>query len=146
MKTVRFISDDPKQKQFASEVRRKIAQYFKDNQISNKGNFTMYIKTVVMLALYLTPFVLLLTLNIPYWLAAVFVITMGIGEAGIGMCVMPLTEHFLQRIGSTASSHLPCIFLAAAFSIGRSNIIYCTIRSPIYMDMTRILRPKQLSG
>lgn len=41
-----------------------------------------------MLTLYLLPFVLLFCLPIPAWLALFFVAIMGVGKAGIGMCIM----------------------------------------------------------
>lgn len=93
MKTVRFVSDDPKQKQFVFEVRKRVNLYFKEKGVSNKGNLTLYIKTVVMLTLYLAPFALILTRPANNWLLLPMALCMGIGEAGIGMCVMHDAAH-----------------------------------------------------
>lgn len=53
----------------------------------------MLIKTLVLVMLYLAPFIALLTLKMDLWVAILLVITMGIGEAGIGMSVMHDAAH-----------------------------------------------------
>lgn len=93
MKAIRFISNDANQKQFALEVRKRVALYFKEAKISNKGNLALYIKTFVMLALYIAPFVFILTIEMNHWVALLVMILMGVGEAGIGMCVMHDAAH-----------------------------------------------------
>jgi linoleoyl-CoA desaturase len=93
MQVVRFISDDPEQKQFSSAVRRNVNAYFKEKGISIKGDARMYMKAFVMLGIYITPFVLLLTLPLSAFQAILLVILMGIGEAGIGMSVMHDAAH-----------------------------------------------------
>ncbi len=93
MKTVRFISDDPAQKQFAIAVRKNVNDYFKEKGISTKGDITMYIKAIMMLSLYIAPFVIILTVPMGVWVAFWLVILMGIGEAGIGMSVMHDAAH-----------------------------------------------------
>lgn len=93
MKTVKFISNDPQQKLFAAELRQRANSYFKENGISPKGDSRMYVKAIVMLLIYIAPFVLLLTVPLNNWLAVLLVIIMGIGEAGIGMSVMHDGAH-----------------------------------------------------
>lgn len=93
MKNVKFISGDSRQKEFGMAVRRNVNNYFKEKGISTKGNATMYIKAIIMLSIYITPFVVLLSIPVGIWLALVFVILMGIGEAGIGMSVMHDAAH-----------------------------------------------------
>lgn len=48
----------------------------------------MVIKTIIMLALYLVPFIILLSIPMSLWLAFILVVIMGIGIAGVGMGVM----------------------------------------------------------
>lgn len=88
MKTIKFQRETSLEKAFASEVRKNVRAYFKDNDISIYGNFNMYFKSVVMLGIYLVPFVVILTTPILPWVALGLAVIMGIGEAGIGMSVM----------------------------------------------------------
>lgn len=93
MKTIRFVSDDPAQRQFGIAVRKNVNAYFKEKGISTKGDIRMVIKAVIMLTIYITPFVILLTVPVNIIVAAALVILMGIGEAGIGMSVMHDAGH-----------------------------------------------------
>jgi linoleoyl-CoA desaturase len=93
MKTVKFVSEDPKQKEFAVAVRRNVNAYFKEKEISTKGNAIMVLKAAMMLSIYLAPFIILLTVPLNLYLAVLMVILMGIGEAGIGMSVMHDAAH-----------------------------------------------------
>ena len=52
------VNDQP---DFFLELRKRVNQYFKDNNISKHANFNMKFKTAFMLALYTTPLVLMLT-------------------------------------------------------------------------------------
>src|SRR5574337_106827 len=91
MKTVKFQTKD--KRQFASALRKNVSDYFRDNQVSAKGNSSMITKAVVMLAIYLVPFIFLLTIPMVGWLIFPLTIMMGIGMAGIGMSVMHDAVH-----------------------------------------------------
>jgi len=93
METIKFRGDNTKEKQFASEVRKRVRAYFKERNSSTYGNFNLHIKTVVMLALYLMPFIALLTIPVSALTAFGIAILMGVGEAGIGMSVMHDGAH-----------------------------------------------------
>lgn len=90
MKTVKFVSAD---RSFASAVRKNVNAYFKENNISPRGNASLVLKTAVMFALYLTPFILLFTLPVVNWMIFPMAVIMGIGMAGIGMGVMHDAAH-----------------------------------------------------
>lgn len=92
MKIIKFISND-KQKQFAFNVRKNVNRYFEENNISTKGNINMVIKTIVMLSLYIIPFIILLTVPMPAWAGLLMAILMGMGVAGVGMGVMHDAVH-----------------------------------------------------
>ena len=92
MKTIKFISDDT-QKQFAFNVRRNVNRYFEENKISTRGDASMALKTIVMLSLYIVPFVILLIIPMSAWIGLLLAILMGIGVAGIGMGVMHDAVH-----------------------------------------------------
>ena len=91
MNTVRFVSND--KKQFATTLKKNVNDFFKEKNLSTKGNLNMTIKSIVMLTLYFVPFILVLTLSLPVWLFFLFSIIMGIGMAGVGMSVMHDAAH-----------------------------------------------------
>jgi linoleoyl-CoA desaturase len=88
METIKFQRNTSTEKEFASEVRKNVRAYFKENNIPIYGNFNMYFKTVVMLGIYLTPFIIVLTTPMSPWIALIMAVIMGVGEAGVGMSVM----------------------------------------------------------
>lgn len=89
--TVRFSRKDPKK--FFKTLNKRVNAYFKDNNISRRGNWKLYFKTFVMFALFLTPYFLVLSLNISEWWMFLLTIVMGIGMAGVGMNVMHDANH-----------------------------------------------------
>jgi linoleoyl-CoA desaturase len=93
MKTIKFVGKEIWEKNFAAAVRQNVNNYFKEKGISTKGNFTLFTQTFAMFSLYLAPFVVMLTVAMSAWLALGLLIVMGIGMAGIGMCVMHDAVH-----------------------------------------------------
>lgn len=88
MKTIKFVCADERERQFAAAVRKNVNDYFKDKGISNKGNAYLAIQSLAMLAIYIVPFMLILTTPMNQWLAILMAILMGVGMAGVGMCIM----------------------------------------------------------
>jgi linoleoyl-CoA desaturase len=88
MESVKFVRQNNKEREFAMEVRKRVRNYFKDNNKSIYGSFNMYLKSVVILSIYLVPFIILLTYSMSAWTALLLAIIMGIGEAGVGMSIM----------------------------------------------------------
>jgi linoleoyl-CoA desaturase len=93
MKKTRFVAPNPQEQQFAQVLRAKVNAYFKEKGISPKANTAVVFQALNMLALYFAPFVLILVLPLPGWLAALFAVVSGFGLAGIGMCVMHGGNH-----------------------------------------------------
>lgn len=93
MKKIRFNNQDEREKAYITAVRERVRAYFKDNNISMHGNYKMYLKSVFMLALYFTPFILLLTVPMSLLTAMGMFFLIGVGEAGIGMSVMHDAVH-----------------------------------------------------
>ncbi len=85
---VKFRRGNNNEQEFAREVRKRVRAYFKDNNLSIYGNFNMYLKTIVMLGIYLAPFIVLLTVTLSPMAALGMAVLMGIGKAGVGMSVM----------------------------------------------------------
>lgn len=78
---------------FFATLRKRVNQHFKEKGISEKANGAMIFKTVVMISAYIIPFVLLLTLNPPFWVALILWAFMGFAVAGNGMSVMHDANH-----------------------------------------------------
>jgi len=53
----------------------------------------LHLKTAVMFALFLAPYFLILTLNLPNWCNLLLTVVMGVGMAGVGMNVMHDGNH-----------------------------------------------------
>ncbi|MDP2686690.1 MAG: acyl-CoA desaturase [Aequorivita sp.] len=78
---------------FFRTLNTRVNEYFKDNKIARTGNWKLHVKTVIMFSIYLTPYFLMLTLDLPGWLQLIFTVVMGIGMAGVGMNVMHDANH-----------------------------------------------------
>ena len=79
---------------FKKSLHRRVNDYFTQTGFSRNHNPGMVLKTVVMLMLYIMPFVLILFASLPFWLAMIMYFIMGFGAAGIGMSVMHDGNHF----------------------------------------------------
>lgn len=88
MKTIKFVCVDERERQFAAAVRKNVNEYFKEKGISPKGNFFLFSQSIAMLALYIVPFIMILTTPMNAWVAVLMTVIMGIGMAGVGMCIM----------------------------------------------------------
>lgn len=93
MKTIKFVANNEEEHQFSVMVRRNVNEYFKENGISTKGNLTLALQTIVMLSLYLGPYFIILFIPMNGWIALLLTVIMGIGVAGVGMCVMHDAIH-----------------------------------------------------
>ena len=78
---------------FFRTLNSRVNAYFKDNNIKKTGNWQIHLKTIVLFSVFLTPYFLILTLDMPFWLQLLLNIVIGIGMAGIGMNVMHDGNH-----------------------------------------------------
>jgi len=78
---------------FFRTLNSRVNNYFKENNIQKTGNWKLYVKTIVMFAVFLTPYFLILTLDMPFWVHLLLAIVIGIGMAGVGMNVMHDGNH-----------------------------------------------------
>lgn len=91
-KVVRFNRKD--KPEFHKELKNRVNNYFKSNNISKHANFNMVFKTVFMICLYLVPFYFILfseTMSTPLLLLSYAI--MGLGMAGIGLTIMHDAIH-----------------------------------------------------
>lgn len=78
---------------FFSTLRKRVNQYFTDNDISRYGNNEIVIKSVTLIGLYLAAYICILTLPLAAYFMIPFALIMGITKAGIGMTVMHDALH-----------------------------------------------------
>lgn len=79
---------------FFEAVRKKVNDYFNQNNISRFGNYTMVIKSIVMILIYLVPYAILIFGEITNpWIIWIMWIIMGFGMAGIGLAIMHDANH-----------------------------------------------------
>ncbi|RED92474.1 fatty acid desaturase family protein [Marinoscillum furvescens] len=89
---VKFNTQD--QPEFFRELRSRVNAHFRDNNISKYANLNMKLKTVFMIALYFTPFVLMVTGTVTgTWSVLGLWVLMGIGMSGIGLSIMHDANH-----------------------------------------------------
>lgn len=78
---------------FFRTLNKRVNDYFKDNNVKRTGNWKIWVKTIVMFALFLSPYFLILTLKMPGWAQLLLTVVMGVGMAGVGMNVMHDGNH-----------------------------------------------------
>jgi linoleoyl-CoA desaturase len=89
--SIRFSRKDSAQ--FFKTLNKRVNSYFKENNIKRTGNWKLYLKTIVMFSIFLTPYFLILTLDMNQWLQLLLTVVIGIGMAGVGMNVMHDGNH-----------------------------------------------------
>ncbi len=93
--------------EFYKTLRKRVNQYFKENNISKYGNSAMKIKTVVLIAMYFVPLMMFyfgLVSNI--WIIAGLWLVMGFGMAGVGMGIMHDANHGAYSKNKTVNKYL----------------------------------------
>ena len=78
---------------FFKTLNSRVNNYFKENNIPKTGNWKIHLKTIILFSIFLTPYFLILTLEMSIWLQLLLNVLMGIGMAGIGMNVMHDGNH-----------------------------------------------------
>jgi linoleoyl-CoA desaturase len=89
--TPTFSTKDPLK--FFRTLNSRVNNYFKENNIKKTGNWKLHLKTIVMFAIFLTPYFFLLSMDMPFWVYLLLNIVIGIGMAGVGMNVMHDGNH-----------------------------------------------------
>ncbi|MCB9178715.1 MAG: acyl-CoA desaturase [Flavobacteriales bacterium] len=92
MNVPKYISSGPG-RQFGAAVRQRVTAHFKETGISQKSDHRLWPKVATMLALFLVPSVLVLTVAMPWWVLFPLAVLTGVGMAGVGMGVMHDALH-----------------------------------------------------
>jgi len=78
---------------FFRTLNSRVNSYFKENNIPKTGNWKLHLKAIILFTVFLTPYFLILTLHMPFWLMLILSVVIGVGMAGIGMNVMHDGNH-----------------------------------------------------
>ena len=78
---------------FYTELKEKVNNYFKERNLSIKGNSKMYLITFVIIAITYGSYFLILFGNLPEMVMLLLCAIMGVGIAGIGMGIMHDGSH-----------------------------------------------------
>lgn len=93
MQNTKISFDRSSNVEFYKTLQKRVRGYFKENNISRYGNFAMVFKSIFMVALYVVPFLLMLTVLENPWLIFLMWVIMGFGISGIGLSIMHDANH-----------------------------------------------------
>ena len=102
---------------FFRTLNKRVNNYFKENNIKKTGNWQLHLKAAIMFSMFLTPYFLILTLNISQWWMLLLTIVMGMGMAGVGMNIMHDGNH-----GSYSSKKWVNKFMGGTIYILAGNV------------------------
>jgi linoleoyl-CoA desaturase len=123
---------------FFPTLRKRVDAYFEQNNISRSGNSAMVVKSTVLLAIYILPFVLLLSLQPTFGVSMALWFIMGLGVAGIGMSVMHDANHGAYSSSKTVNSLMGYTLNLAGGSAEnwklQHNILHHTYTNVVEMD------------
>lgn len=78
---------------FYKVLTRRVNDYFKTHQLRKTGNYRLYLKSVVMIALLVVPYFVILGVSLSWWWQLLLCLIAGLGMAGIGMNIMHDGNH-----------------------------------------------------
>ena len=78
---------------FFRTLNSRVNSYFKENNIQKTGNWKLHLKTIILFTVFLAPYFIILTLDLPFWAYLLLTIVIGIGMAGVGMHVTHDGNH-----------------------------------------------------
>ena len=85
---------NPNQALFVKTLRKRVDDYFKENDISRTGGFSLKVKAAFMFALYFVPyFLMVFSVVTNIWVLWAMAFLMALGMAGLGFCVMHDANH-----------------------------------------------------
>lgn len=109
--TVKFSNDS---KDFYKTLRKRVNAYFKENNITKYANWNMKLKTAFMIALYVLPYLLVVTnvITSSWGIFSMFVL-MSFGFSGIGLSVMHDANHGSYSKNQTVNKVLGALLNSA---------------------------------
>jgi linoleoyl-CoA desaturase len=133
---VKFVNKD--KSLFFPTLRKRVDAYFSENKLPKYGNTNIMVKSIILLLLYVIPFVALLTFTPHVAISLVLWIVMGIGAAGVAMSVMHDANHGAFSKSKTMNylmAHSVNLLGASAFNWRlQHNILHHTYTNVVEMD------------
>lgn len=117
-----------------SELKKRVNEYFKINNLSSNGNFGLYLKAALLVVSYIAIYIHLVFFTPVAWIALPECVLLGLITAGIGFNVMHDGAH-----GSFSRNSK--VNLAAAFALdflGASSFMWNTKHNVIHHAFTNI--------
>ena len=78
---------------FFRTLNKRVNAHFREKNLKKTGNWRLHLKSVIMFSLFLTPYFLILGLDISQWWMLGLTVVMGVGMAGVGMNIMHDGNH-----------------------------------------------------
>ena len=91
VENIKFSRNDTKK--FFKTLNKRVNDYFKNNKIEKTGNWQLYLKTIVMMTMFIAPYFIIMIFDLNQWVQLLLTILIGIGMAGVGMNVMHDGNH-----------------------------------------------------
>ncbi|TAE47486.1 MAG: acyl-CoA desaturase [Cytophagales bacterium] len=120
---------------FFPTLKKRIDGYFKDNNIAKQGNFEMFLKTMILLTLYLVPYILILTNMFSTWAVIGLLSIIGFAKAGIGMAIM----HDANHGAYSSKSWINNLFGGTMYLIGGSPTMWKIQHNVLHHTYTNVL-------
>ena len=79
--------------EFFRTLNSRVNDYFQQNNITKYGNWKLYLKSLVVFAIFLTPYFLIISNLFNEWMMLLLTIVIGAGMSFVGMCVMHDGNH-----------------------------------------------------
>ena len=134
--SVKFVNKD--KSLFFPTLKKRIDDYFSSNALSKHANATMVLKTIILIAAYLVPFVVLLLFQPSLPVSLLLWIIMAFGMSGIGMSIMHDANHGAYSSKSWINSAMGyTLNLAGAAVLNwklQHNVLHHTYTNVVPMD------------
>lgn len=133
---VKFVNKD--KSLFFPTLRKRVDEYFKENNLPKSGNYNILTKSIILLLIYIVPFVLLLAFTPGFGISLGLWFIMGIGVAGVAMSVMHDANHGAFSKSKTINylmAHSVNLLGGSAFNWRlQHNILHHTYTNVVEMD------------
>lgn len=97
-------------REFSKTVKRRVDEYFKDNNLSKNANWQMVLKTVIMLSLFIVPYAMILSGQFSAVTMWFLTFVMGVAAAGIGFSISHDALHGAYSSNQTVNRMLGFTF------------------------------------
>ncbi len=88
-----YANDAERHKEFHKKINELVHAFFAETGLSPKGNNKLYIKAIILISMYIVPFIILMIYPVNTVLFYTLWFLMGLGMAGVGMGVMHDGNH-----------------------------------------------------